>query len=282
MSCTEADYAFLRQFILSRSENVLDPSRNDLFEARLYRVVQRYGMSGLDELVQKLRFASDPALDQSVVEAMTINETSFFRDQAPFELMRQSLIPALIKQRENERRLRFWSAACSSGQEAYSLAMMLRQHFPQLAGWDIQILGTDINAEMVRRAQAGRYQRMEVNRGLPVRFLLQYFLHDQDEWEIKPELRNLCQFQQRSLTHTWPLFETFDGILLRNALYYFSTDTQRRILHRVYGALQPDGFLILGSGEQPSPATLWQPVLDCNTCYYTPRQDHTGALLRIR
>jgi chemotaxis protein methyltransferase CheR len=271
MPCTEADYAFLRQFILNRSGNVIDSSRNDLFEARLFRLVQRHRMSGLDELVYRLRLGADSALDQAVVEAMTINETSFFRDQAPFELMRQKLLPELIKHRENERTLRFWSAACSSGQEAYSLAMLLRQHFPQIIGWDIQIFGTDINAEMIRRAQTGRYQRMEVNRGLPARFLLQYFLHNRDEWEIAPELRSICNFQQRSLSHAWPVFERYDGVLLRNALFYFAVETQRRILQRIHSVLEPDGFLILGSSEQPSLPELWQPVQDCNTYHYRPR-----------
>lgn len=271
MPCTQEDYAFLRQFILERSENVVDASRNDLFEARLFHLVQRYGMSGLDELTDRLRLASDPALEQAVVEAMTINETSFFRDHAPFELMRQKLLPGLIKRREEQQRLRLWSAACSSGQEAYSLAMLLRQHFPHIAGWDLQIFGTDINAAMVRRAQAGRYQRMEINRGLPARCLLAYFRHDGDEWEVAPDLRRICQFQQRSLSQGWPVFERYDGILLRNALFYFSPETQKRILRRIHAMLQPDGFLILGSSEQPSMPDLWQPVLDCNTCYYQPR-----------
>jgi len=270
MPCSETDYAFLRRFILERSENVLDPLRDDLFEARLYRLWQRCGMNGLDELVKRLRYAIDPALEQSVVEAMTINETSFFRDHTPFELMRSKLLPELIQRRESKRRLRFWSAACSSGQEAYSLAMLLRQHFPLLSGWDIQILGTDINSAMVCRAQSGRYQRMEVNRGLPARFLLQYFRRDGDEWEITSELRGLCQFQQRSITQSWPFFERYDGILLRNALFYFSTETQKRILRRTHRTLEPDGFLLLGSSEQTSMPELWQPVLDCNTCYYRP------------
>jgi chemotaxis protein methyltransferase CheR len=271
MPCTEVDYSFLRQFILSRSENVLDPSRDYLFESRLYGLMQRHGMAGLDELVYRLRLAADPALDQAVVEAMTINETSFFRDHKPFELMQQQLLPALIKQRTNERRLRLWSAACSSGQEAYSLAMLLRHHFPQLAGWGIEIFGTDIHTEMIRRAQAGRYQRMEINRGLPARFLLQYFRRDGEEWEAVRDLRDMCRFQQRSLTNTWPVFERYDGILLRNALFYFSAETQRRILQRIHTMLRPDGFLILGSSEQPSMPELWQTVLDGNTCHYKPR-----------
>jgi chemotaxis protein methyltransferase CheR len=271
MPCTEADYSFLRSFILSRSENVLDPSRDYLFEARLHRLLQERGMTGLDELVYNLRLAADPILDQAVVEAMTINETSFFRDHAPFDLMQHDLLPRLIERRAAQRTLRFWSAACSSGQEAYSLAILLLQQFPQLDGWSIEVLGTDINAEMVRRAQAGRYQRIEINRGLPARYLLKYFRRDREEWEATPDLRAICRFQQRNLSHAVPAFFRYDGILLRNVLFYFSEETQKHILHRVHASLAPDGFLILGSAEQAAVPKLWRPVLDHKAYYYKPR-----------
>jgi chemotaxis protein methyltransferase CheR len=272
MPCTEADYAFLRQFILSRSENVLDPSRDYLFEARLYRLLQSRGMAGLDDLVYTLRLAADPALEQAVVEAMTINETSFFRDRGPFELLQHKLLPQLIERRSRQRCLRLWSAACSSGQEAYSLAMLLRYHFPQLTDWKIEIFGTDINTEMIRRARAARYQRIEINRGLPARFLLKYFVRDGEEWEAAPELKAMCLFQQRNLGHTTPVFERFDVILLRNVLFYFSEAVQGRILQSMHTALEPDGCLILGPSEQAAMPELWQPVLDGNTCHYRSRQ----------
>lgn len=271
MSSTAVDFSFLRQLILSRSENHLDPGRDHLFEARLRRLLQERGMKGLDELVHRLRYAPDPALEQAVVEAMTNNETSFFRDRSPFDLMRDELLPALIERRAKERTLRLWSAACSSGQEALSLAMLLREHFPQLAGWQIEVLGTDIHAEMVRRAQAARYQRMEVNRGLPARFLLKYFVRDGEEWEAAPELRAMCLFQQRSLANALPVFGRYDGILLRNVLIYLPDETRQRIIQRMHTMLAPDGFLILGSGEQATMPELWQPILSRNTCYYKPR-----------
>jgi chemotaxis protein methyltransferase CheR len=267
---TEDDYAFLRQFILARSENALDPSRSELFDARLYRLLQTQGMTGIDELVCKLRLAADPGLDQAVVEAMTINETSFFRDQCVFELLRHELLPRLIERRAPQRRLCFWSAACSSGQEAYSLAILLRHHFPLLRDWKIEIVGTDIHGEMIRRAQVGRYQRMEINRGLPARLLLKYFMHDGDEWEIATELRAACRFQQGNLSQTLPARDRYDGVLMRNVLFYFPEATQRRILQKVHAALQPDGFLVLGSSEQSSRPDLWQPVLDGYACYYKP------------
>lgn len=267
---TEADYAFLRQFILDRSENVLASSRNDIFDARLFQLMQTNGMASLNELVAKLRLTADPALDHAVVEAMTINETSFFRDQTVFELLRQKLLPQLIDKRASQRSLRFWSAASSSGQEAYSLAMLLSYHFPQLADWKIEIIGTDIHAEMIRRAQAGRYHRMEINRGLSARLLLKYFKRDGEEWEIAPELRAMCSFQQRNLTSALPLLDRYDGILMRNVLFYFPEATRQRILQRAHAALHADGFLILGSSEQACFQNLWQPVLDSNACYYKP------------
>lgn len=271
MPATASDYSFLREFILARSENILDPSRDDLFEARLYRLLQTRGMAGLDELVGRLRASDDPALDQAVVEAMTINETSFFRDPSSFELIREKLLPPLIERRGSRRALRFWSAASSSGQEAYSLAMLMSSHFPQITDWATEIIGADINAEMVRRAQAGRYQRIEVNRGLPARLLLKYFTRHGEEWEIAPEIRAMCRFHQRNLGQALPALDRYDGILMRNVLFYFSEETQIRILQNARAALQPDGFLLLGASEQPARPDLRQPVLDGNVCYYVPR-----------
>src|SRR5215813_4404774 len=250
MPTAEEDYMFLRQFILARSENILDPLRNDLFDARLYRLLQTHSMAGINELVCKLKRADDPSLDQAVVEAMTINETSFFRDQSPFELLRHKLLPELIESRAPQRNLRFWSAACSSGQEAYSLAMLIRHHFPQLAEWRIEIVGTDIHAEMIRRAQSGRYHRIEINRGLLARLLLKYFERDGEEWQVAPELKTMCRFQQSNLNHPMPMLDRYDGILMRNVLFYFPESTQERILHRIHAVLEPDGFLILGSTER--------------------------------
>lgn len=271
MPCSQADYSFLRHLLSSRSDNIVDPSRNDLFDARLYRVARSRGMNGLDDLVARLKMSSDPLLTQEVVEAMTINETSFFRDRSPFDLLKDKLLPSLIENRSQQQTLRLWSAACSTGQEAYSLAMLLRQHFPQLAQWKIEIVGTDINAEMVRRARSGRFQRMEVNRGLPARFLLQYFVRDEEEWKAISELRSMCSFHQRNLSHAFPVLEKYDGILMRNVLFYFSEATRRLILRRIHSALCADGFLLLGASEQAGLHDLWQPVVDGSACYYKPR-----------
>ena len=176
---------------------------------------------------------------------MTINETSFFRDGRPFELLRTELLPKLIEERRHLRTLRIWSAACSSGQEAYSMGMLLLEHFPLLAGWNIRIEGTDICAEVVEKSQAGCYHRIEMNRGLPARFIVRYFDHLGENWTVKPEVRKMCNFRQANLCSS-PL-----------------------PFHKV---LAPDGILFLGSSEQPADPSIWTPVLAGGTCHFRPRQ----------
>src|SRR5580658_8668950 len=166
-SSQSVDYGYLRQLVFGLSQNVLDPSRDYLFDTRLTKLLRNQGMTHLEELVQHLKLRKNPVLERSIAEAMTINEASFFRDSRPFELLRTELLPKLIEARRNARSLRFWSAACSTGQEGYSIAMMMNEHFPMLANWNIRVEGTDIASEVVRRAQAGTYHRIEVNRGLP-------------------------------------------------------------------------------------------------------------------
>jgi chemotaxis protein methyltransferase CheR len=270
MACTDADFAYLRSIVFEQSFNTLDPSRDYLFESRLHSLVQTTGFETLDGLVAALRQQPDPTVKQSIAEAMTVNETSFFRDRAPFELMRLELLPALLQRRASCRRLRLWSAACSTGQEAYSLAMMLCEHFPQLRGWRMEISGTDISAKVIARAQAGKYQRLEVNRGLPVRYLLKYMRRLGSEWEIVPELKRSCRFYQRNLCNGPLLIEQYDGILLRNVMLYFSMETRVQLLLNIHRVLAPDGFLILGSSEQPGLPTHFQPIVVNNTCYYKP------------
>lgn len=268
----QADLAYLRDVVHSLSHNVLDPSRDYLFETRLSRLLRNRDMSHLGELVEKLRAQPDPALARSVAEAMTINETSFFRDGRPFELLRTELLPRLIEQRMGARRLRFWSAACATGQEAYSLAMLMREHFPLLSSWDIRMEGTDFTAEMVERASAGRYHRIEINRGLPARCIVRFFDHLGEEWAIKPEIRQMCNFRQANLCHTpLPFQEKFDVIFLRNVMLYFSQEMRKKVLEEAHSLLAPDGCLFLGSTEQPADMSLWTPLLAGGTCYFTPK-----------
>jgi len=233
-------------------------------------------MTHLDELVRKLRAQKNPALEREVAEAMTINETSFFRDLRPFDLLREALLPKIIEARRFHRTLRFWSAACATGQEAYSLAMMLLEHFPMLAGWKLAIEGTDISREVVQRAQAGLYHRIEINRGLPARFVVRYFDRAGEDWIVKPEVRKLCNFRQANLCGVSLPFnratDSFDVIFLRNVMLYFDQPTRRTLLAGIHRILAPDGVLFLGSSEQPADLSLWTPILTGGTCYYRPRQ----------
>lgn len=273
MACTDADFAYLRSIVFEQSSNALDPSRDYLFESKLQHLLNQGGHESLPQLVAALRRQRNPALRLSIAESMTVNETSFFRDRAPFDLMRVELIPALIRRRESARSLRLWSAACSTGQETYSLAMMLLEHFPGLRDWKVEILGTDISSEVITRAQAGRYQQIEVNRGLSARFLHKYFQPIGDDWEIVPQVKSICHFQQRNLCGGPVLDEPFDGILLRNVMLYLSPEARRLLLLNVHRLLATDGFLILGSSEQPDLPSHFQAAVARNTCYYKPLFD---------
>jgi len=269
-------YGYLRELVFSLSQNVLDPSRDYLFDTRLSRLLRNQGMDSLDQLVLRLRATRDPALEFAVAEAMTINETSFFRDVRPFDLLRNELLPQIIAARRPARALRIWSAACSTGQEAYSLAMLLLEHFPLLAGWSLSIEGTDLSGEVVARARAGRYHRIEINRGLPARFVVRYFDHVGEDWIVKPEARSLCHFRQANLCGPALPFnrvtDHFDVIFLRNVMLYFSMDTRRALLAGIHRLLAPDGVLFLGSSEQPADPSLWKAILSGGTCYYAPRK----------
>jgi chemotaxis protein methyltransferase CheR len=276
MACTDADFAYLRSVVYEQSSNTLDASRDYLFESRLHPLLCATGMGTLDRLVAALRQQPDAGIKRSIAEAMTVNETSFFRDRAPFDLMQLDLLPALIERRASRRRLRLWSAACSTGQEAYSLAMMLCEHFPRLREWEVEIVGTDISADVVARAQAGSYQRIEVNRGLPARFLLKYMQRSGDEWKIVPGVKSVCRFYRRNLCNGPMLMEKYDGILLRNVMLYFSRETRCQLLLNLHRILAPDGFLILGSSEQPALPEHFEPVLAHKTCYHRPINSKAG------
>ncbi len=265
-------YDFLRQIVYARSNNVLDPAHDYLFETRLARLMRDRGMTQVGELVEHLRMRRNPDLEWAIAEAMTINETSFFRDIHPFELLRAELLPHLIERRWETKRLGFWSAACSTGQEAYTLAMVVREHFPFLSGWDLRIEGTDISTETVARASSGRYHRIEMNRGLPARNVVRFFDRHGEDWIAKDEIRRLCHFRQVNLCKPpIPFAERFDVILLRNVMLYFSRETRHELMRQVHRLLAPDGVLLLGAAEQPVDMSPWQACVRGGTCFYRPK-----------
>ncbi len=266
------DYSYLRKLVFNLSQNVLDPSRDYLFETRLARLLRNQGLTHVEELVQLLQLRRDPRLEKAVAEAMTINETSFFRDGRPFEVLRTELLPRMIDARKHQRSLRLWSAASSSGQEAYSIAMLLREHFPQLLGWKIRIEGTDLCTEVVHKAQSATYHRIEMNRGLPARHIVRYFDHLGEDWVVKKEIRDLCNFRAANLcAPPLPFTEPFDVIFLRNVMIYFSMDTRKTLLQGIHKLLAPDGVLFLGASEQPVDPALWKAVITGGTCHFLPK-----------
>ena len=268
MACLPVEYDYLRRLVLEQSANVIGPERNRLFDARLAPLARICGAESLAQLVQQLRREPEGQLHRMVAEAMTINETSFFRDGTPFDAIRAEILPAAIECRREERRLRIWSAASSTGQEAYSVAMMIREDFPELARWDVRILGSDLSATVLDYARAGRYRRLEVKRGLPQRMLERYFAREGEAWEIAPEIRGMCEFRQMNLCAPLPALPEFDVILLRNVLIYFSAEGRSRLLRDAHRLLAPHGALVLGNAEQTEDMESWVAVLREGAVYY--------------
>lgn len=268
MACSDSDYEYLRELVLAQSANVIDPSRNGLFESKLTPVVRLAGASNLEQFVKILRVERRPQLQRAVAEAMTINETSFFRDRTSFEMLRESIFPALIRLREKERRLRIWSAASSTGQEAYSLGMMLCEYFPLLSDWDVKIIGTDLSRQVVESARRGRYRRLEVNRGLPAQMLVKYLTRHGEEWEMNARVRGMCEFMQANLCGVLPEMPVFDLVLLRNVLLYFPSQDRTHVFREVRRRMTPDGYLMLGNAEQAEDSTKLFSVEFSMGCYF--------------
>ena len=280
MACSDSDYMYLRNLVLAQSSNLIDPSRNALFDTRLTPMARLAGVTNLEEFVGVLRKDTRPQLHRAVAETMTINETSFFRDGLPFEMLRKTVLPELIALRRGQRRLRIWSAASSTGQEAYSIAMLLCEHFPEVADWDVKIVGTDLSREVIEVARAGRYRRIDVNRGLPVRMLMKYLERDGEMWEMCARAQGMCEFQQLNLCAGFasslevtglPGLPEFDLVLLRNMLLYFSQPDRSQVFSKVRRQMSGDGYLLLGNAEQAEDSTKLFAVEFAAGCYvYRP------------
>lgn len=245
----QAAFEYVRKLVLDHSAIALEASKWYLVESRLTPVARKHGLPSLRELVTQLRATPHGSLHEQVVDAMTTNETSFFRDLHPFEALRESILPELVQRRANRRTINIWSAACSSGQEPYSIAMVLRDGFPQLAAWNVKIYATDLSQEMLERAATGSYSQAEVNRGLPAPALVKHFQRQGLNWVVKPELRKCVQFQPLNLMASWSCLPTMDLVFMRNVLIYFTPDTKRQIIAKIHRQLAPDGALFLGGAE---------------------------------
>jgi len=242
--------SYLRDLVYRRSAIVLNADKTYLIDSRLTPVVHEAGLTSIDELVGKIRHEDVGAqLVRRVIEAMTTNETLFFRDVHPFEALKLQILPDLVKARAARRTLRIWCAAASTGQEPYSIAMTVREHFPELASWDVKVIATDINAAVLERAREGTYRQLEVNRGLPIQMLCKYFDRNGTTYTLKPEIRNMVRFQELNLLDAWGSIGPQDIVFIRNVLIYFDVDTKRQLLGRVRKLLEHDGFLVLGGAE---------------------------------
>lgn len=241
--------SFVCSLVRQRSAIELDATKSYLIEARLNPLAKRNGFSSTGELVASLQSQPQSAMRQQVVEAMTTNETSFFRDVQPFEALKKQILPELLKVPRGNRKMTIWSAACSTGQEAYSIAMLLRENFPDLNSNRVQILGTDLSDEVLSRAQAGKYSQIEMNRGLPASLLTKYFTRTGMQWEIAPSLREFVSFSKMNLIDRWPTLPLMDVVFLRNVLIYFSPAIKKQILEKVRSLMSPNGVLFLGAAE---------------------------------
>jgi chemotaxis protein methyltransferase CheR len=246
---TPQDFDYLRQLLRQRSGLVLSAEKQYLAESRLLPVARKHGLSSLAELVGKLKAAATAPLSVEVVEAMTTNESFFFRDKVPFEHFRLIILPALLAARAREKRIRIWCTACATGQEPYSLAMSLKSIGPALAGWRVEIVATDLSREVLAKAEAGIYNQFEVQRGLPIQSLVNFFSQVGEAWQIAQEIRAMVKFQPLNLLNDFSALGTFDLVFCRNVLIYFDQDTKIGVLNRIARQMPSDSFLILGAAE---------------------------------
>lgn len=266
----DEDFAFLRALLRRRSGLALAPGQAYLLEARLAPVCRAAGLPSLSALAAHLRLRPDAELEASVAEAMTTNETMFFRDRHVFDALRDDILPALIAGRADSRRLRIWCAAASTGQEPYSVAMLLADMPSVLAGWKVDILATDISAAAIFRARAGIYSQFEVQRGLPVRRLLRHFEQSPAGWALEPAIRGAVALRVFNLLEDFGGLGTFDLILCRNLAIYFDATTRATLLGKLAAALAPDGVLCTGASE--ASLGLREP--------FEPHPERRGFLLR--
>jgi chemotaxis protein methyltransferase CheR len=242
------DYDYLRKLLKDQSGLDLSADKQYLIESRLLPLSRKAGLSGIAELVQNMK-AGSAALIAQAVEAMTTNETFFFRDKIPFDHFRTSIMPEILKARAARRSVRIWCAAGSTGQEPYSLAMCLKEMESQLAGWRIEIIATDLSVEVLEKSRAGLYSQFEVQRGLPIQMLVKYFKQLGEFWQINPDIRAMVQHRQLNLLHDFSQLGAFDVVFCRNVLIYFDLDTKINIFNRLRRTMEPDGFLVLGAAE---------------------------------
>ena len=246
---TPLDYEFLRKLLKERSGLDLSADKQYLVESRLTPLARRVGLPGITELVQKMKNGSAEPLIAEVVEAMTTNETFFFRDKIPFDHLREAMVPELLQARANRRVLRIWCAASSTGQEPYSIAMCLKEMGAALSGWRIEVVATDLSHGVLEKSKAGLFSQFEVQRGLPIQLLVKHFTQVGEMWQLNADIRAMVQHRQLNLLQDFGHLGSFDIIFCRNVLIYFDQETKAGIFERLAKTAEPDGFMVLGAAE---------------------------------
>jgi len=249
------NYRFLQALVYSQVGIVLENNKNYLFESRLVPIVKQFSLGSINALCDHIHAKRDPEIGQQVVEAMTTNETYFFRDPAQYEAIRTVFLPRLKEDRQAARKMRFWSAAASTGQEAYSLAMLLIED--GLKDWDIRILGTDFSSKVVERAESGNYQQIEVNRGLPAALLLKHFHRSSLNWQLSETVKRMVNFETIDLRKSMRTLGPFDLVFCRNVMIYFDNETKRNIMKELHSTLFRGGWLLLGGAESAFGLDEW-------------------------
>ena len=245
---TPPDYEYLRKLLKDHSGLDLSADKQYLIESRLLPLARKAGLSGISDLVQNMKNGPASQVAQ-VVEAMTTNETFFFRDKVPFDHFRDTIMPEVLKARAGRKSVRIWCAAGSTGQEPYSLAMCLKEMSAALSGWRVEIIATDLSQEVLEKSRAGVYSQFEVQRGLPIQLLVKYFKQIGELWQISADIRAMVQHRQLNLLHDFSQLGTFDVIFCRNVLIYFDQDTKVNVFGRLARSMEADGFLALGAAE---------------------------------
>ncbi len=274
-----SDVNFLAQLLKRRTGIAINPSKTSQIAMRLAPVARRFGFRNTDELMRDLPHARE-SLVRTVIEAMTTNDTWFFRDRAPFEQFREIILPDLLSRRARSRKLRIWCAAASTGQEAYTLAMILAEARLAESGWSVELVASDINSECIARAKEGLYSSFEIQRGLSVKRLITYFTQENENWRICERLRRMVKFRVFNLLDDYGAFGVMDIIFCRNVLLYFEPQTKARVLERLSGTLAPDGYLVVGTAEIPHEITTsFERLPGTRGLYIKPQMGYRYAVL---
>ena len=249
MAINPADFDFISKIVREQCAIVLEKGKEYLVDSRLMPLVHQEKLESIENLVRKIKSEPRGSLKDAVIEAMTTNETSFFRDIHPFETLKKEILPELLEKRKAKKELNIWCGASSSGQEPYSLVMLLKNDFPQLNSWKVSFSASDISNQMLNRCKSGIYSQLEINRGLPAPLMVKYFERIGTEWQVKEDLRKMIQFRIINLSEAWPMMPPVDLLMMRNLLIYFDVEMKKNILGRIRKLLRPDGYLFLGAAE---------------------------------